>query len=225
MSQETLFSEDILRAGTPALDHLKKMARVCQLCELHKDRTQAVFGEGSYKSPPIAFVGEAPGANEDAQGRPFIGKAGQLLDRMIKAMGFEREQIYICNAVCCRPPQNRKPEKEELDACKPILVKQLRVVQPKIIVALGASAAQTLTLKRKGVGELRGKWLEWKDRGKGALKAPIPLRVTYHPAYLLRNRKAKNLVWNDLQVVMKWLDRITDDGKEKDKDHGNPKAD
>jgi DNA polymerase len=222
VSQELLFSEDILRAGVSSFNRLKEMALVCQRCKLCKTRKHTVFGEGCIKSPPIAFIGEAPGAQEDAQGRPFIGRAGQLLDRMIKAMGYEREHVYIGNAVNCRPPENRKPEKEELDACKLFLVGQLRIVQPQIIVALGASAAQALTNRKKGIGDLRGRWMEWEDkqRGKAALGKPIPLRATYHPAYLLRNPGAKSKVWSDLQIVMKWLDRTNkDDGK--DKDNGN----
>jgi DNA polymerase len=210
-----------------SLNKLREMALVCQKCKLCKERKKVVFGEGCIKSPPICFIGEAPGANEDREGRPFIGKAGQLLDRMIKAMGYERADVYIANAVNCRPPENRKPEKEELDACKLFLVGQLRIVQPQIIVALGASAAQALTNRKTAIGGLRGRWMEWEDkqRGKSALGKPIPLRATYHPAYLLRNPRAKKAVWQDLQIVVKWLDRTNpkDDGK--DKDNGNAKAD
>jgi DNA polymerase len=222
VSQELLFSEEVLRAGQASINKLREMSLTCQKCALHKERTKVVFGEGCIDSPPIAFVGEAPGANEDAKGRPFIGRAGELLTRMIEAMGLTRDQIYICNAVCCRPPGNRRPEKEEVDACNLFLVGQLRIVQPKIIVALGASAAQALSNKKKGIGDLRGRWMQWEDKRKGkgiVVVKPVPLRATYHPAYLLRNPNAKGKVWTDLQIVMKWLERAKDDGK--DKDNGN----
>jgi len=214
MGQELLFSEEILRAGDVSLEEVRKRAMVCQRCPLCKTRNNVVFGEGCPDRPPIAFVGEAPGANEDAQGRPFIGRAGQLLDKMIGAMDLSREQVYICNAINCRPPENRKPERAEIEACKMLLVCQLRIVQPSIIVTLGASATHALTTRKKGIGALRGRWMEWKDKGKGALTgAPIPLRATYHPAYLLRTPKAKKAVWEDLQIVMKWLNRTTDKEK------------
>lgn len=221
MGQKLLFPEEVLRDGETSITQLREKALVCQKCGLCKTRTKVVFGEGNVDRPPIAFVGEAPGANEDAEGRPFVGRAGKLLDRMIEAMGYSRGQIYICNALCCRPPENRRPEKEELDACKLFLVGQLRVIQPKIIIALGASAAQTLTNKAKGIGDLRGRWMQWEDKNrkkKGSLLVgkPIPLRATYHPAYLLRNPNAKNKVWSDLKIVMKWLDRSKDEGKDKD---------
>lgn len=217
MSQELLFSEDVLRAGEASLNKLREMSSTCQKCALHKERKNVVFGEGHIDRPPIAFVGEAPGANEDIEGHPFIGRAGQLLDKMIEAMGYSREQIYICNAVCCRPPQNRKPEKEEIESCRLFLAGQLRIVQPRIIIALGASAAQSLTNKAKGIGDLRGRWMQWEDKRKGkgvVISKPIPLRATYHPAYLLRNPNAKGKVWSDLKLVMKWLDREKDEKNE-----------
>lgn len=175
---------------------------ICQRCPLHSDRKQVVFGEGNIDSPDIAFVGEGPGANEDEEGRPFIGRAGQLLDGMIKAMGYERSQVYICNVVNCRPPGNRKPEKVEVDACSMFLTGQLRIVKPKLIVALGATAVQSLTNSKKGIKDLRERWLEWKDKKTGEV---VPMRATYHPAYLLRSPNKKAESWKDLQMVMTWL--------------------
>lgn len=163
-----------------------------------------MFGEGNFDSPDIAFVGEGPGANEDESGRPFVGRAGQLLDQMIEAMGYSRSEIYICNVVCCRPPKNRKPEKAEADACNMFLAGQLRIVKPKMVVALGATAAQALTNSKKGIKDLRERWLEWKDKKTGIT---APLRATYHPAYLLRQPNKKNEAWKDLQMVMSWLKR------------------
>ena len=209
--QNNLFSDEVLRGpgGEAGLQALRDKALVCQKCPLHTGRNKAVFGEGCADRPPIAFIGEGPGATEDQEGRPFIGAAGQLLDKQIEAMGFKREEVYICNVVCCRPPQNRKPEKSEAEACRQFLVGRLRIVQPRIIVALGASAAQTLTNSKKGIGDLRGRWLEWVDKAKGSPVAglTIPLRATYHPAYLLRSPNKKGEVWKDLQIVLQWLNR------------------
>ena len=217
--QENLFSDDVIRGpgGEAGLKSLRDRAVVCQSCPLHKERTQAVFGEGNALSPAVAFIGEGPGANEDRKGRPFIGRAGELLDRQIVAMGFKREDVYICNVVCCRPPENRKPEKAEVDACKLFLIGQLRIVRPRIIVALGASAAQALTNSKKGIGDLRGRWLEWTDKAKNSPTSglTIPLRATYHPAYLLRRAEKKAEVWKDLQIVLQWLNRKERDDNDK----------
>lgn len=187
-------------SGPDKLRVLRDRALMCQKCKLHKTRTQVVYGVGCTEQPPIAFVGEAPGANEDTKGEPFIGRAGDLLNGMIKAIGFTREQIYICNAVNCRPPDNRKPEPEEIAACKEHLVGQLRHIQPKIIVTLGASAGQAVTgTKKQTMGELRGRWYDWEG---------ILVRATYHPAYLLREPKKKADVWADLRLVLQRLNAM-----------------
>lgn len=209
--QDNLFADDVLRGpgGRAALTSLRSKALVCQKCPLHEARRNAVFGEGNFDRPPVAFIGEAPGVNEDETGRPFIGRAGELLTKQITAMGFTRDQVYICNVVCCRPPDNRKPEKAETKACSQFLIGQLRVVQPRIIVALGASAAQAVLNSEQSIGSLRGRWHEWKDKAKNSPIAGlvIPVRATYHPAYLLRSPKMKGEVWKDLQIVVQWLNR------------------
>jgi DNA polymerase len=201
MEQRTLFGSDQLKVGPNLreLSVLKETCLQCTACKLSEDRTNAVFGEGRAEHPPIAFVGEAPGADEDNSGRPFVGRAGQLLDKMIEAMGFKRQDIYILNTVNCRPPQNRKPEPEEIAACSRYLVGQLRSVQPLVIVAMGATAAQTLLKTKKGVGELRNVWHKWEE---------IPVRVTFHPAYLLRNPNDKNVAWADLKTVLTRLEQM-----------------
>jgi DNA polymerase len=138
------------------------------------------------------FVGEGPGSNEDAKGVPFVGRAGKLLDKMIESIELSRKDVYVCNVVCCRPPNNRKPEPREVANCAQYLVRQLRIIRPKVIVALGATAATSLTGKTQKVGSLRGKWFEW-DR--------TPLRVTYHPAFLLRNSDHKIEAHADLKAI------------------------
>jgi DNA polymerase len=151
-----------------------------------------VFGDGSAKAQ-LVFVGEGPGAAEDAQGLPFVGRAGKLLNQMIEAMGLRREDVYICNVVKCRPPGNRAPEKDEMAMCSPFLLRQLEVIAPRVIVCLGAIASKALLETEKGISQFRGQWLEFRG---------IPLMATYHPAYLLRNPHAKADVWKDLQKVM-----------------------
>ncbi len=164
----------------------------CTRCKLHKTRNKIVFGEGSPKAD-LVFIGEGPGADEDAQGLPFVGRAGKLLTQMIEAMGLRRGDVYICNVVKCRPPENRQPEKDEVTACSPFLFRQLDVLKPKVIVCLGSTAAQTLLQTNRGISHFRGEWLDF--RGYRML-------ATYHPAYLLRNPGAKGEVWKDLQKVM-----------------------
>jgi len=164
----------------------------CTRCKLHKTRNKIVFGDGSSKADLI-FVGEGPGADEDAQGLPFVGRAGRLLTQMIEAMGLQRPDVYICNVVKCRPPGNRQPEKDEVEACSPFLFRQLDVLQPKVIVCLGATAAQTLLQTNRGISHFRGEWLDYRG---------YKMMATYHPAYLLRNPAAKSEVWKDLQKVM-----------------------
>jgi uracil-DNA glycosylase family 4 len=164
----------------------------CQRCRLGKTRKHIVFADGNPKAE-LVFVGEGPGADEDATGIPFVGRAGKLLTQMIEAMGLQRKDVYICNVVKCRPPGNRPPEPDEVATCSPFLVRQLEVINPKVIVALGATAAKTLLETEMGISKFRGQWLDF--RGK-------KLIATYHPAYLLRNPPAKSEVWKDLQKVM-----------------------
>ena len=164
----------------------------CTRCKLHRGRTKLVFGDGNPKAE-LVFVGEGPGRDEDAQGLPFVGRAGKLLTQMIEAMGLQRQDVYICNVVKCRPPDNRTPEKEEVETCSPFLSRQLDAISPKVIVCLGSVAAQTLLETNRGISHFRGQWLEFRGR---------KLMATYHPAYLLRNPGAKGEVWKDLQKVM-----------------------
>lgn len=165
----------------------------CTRCKLHKGRNSIVFGEGNPKAV-LVFVGEGPGQEEDVQGRPFVGPAGQLLtDIIVKGMRLKREDVYICNIVKCRPPDNRKPESDEIGSCEPFLARQLRAIGPRVIVALGNVAARTLLKTGEGITALRGAWHDYQG---------IPLMPTFHPAYLLRNPKDKKLVWEDIQQVM-----------------------
>jgi uracil-DNA glycosylase family 4 len=164
----------------------------CTRCKLHKGRHKIVFGDGSAKAE-LVFIGEGPGADEDAQGLPFVGRAGKLLTQMIEAMGLERKDVYISNVVKCRPPENRAPEPDEVETCSPYLLRQIDVIKPKVIVCLGAVAAKTLLQTTRGITQFRGQWLEWRGH---------KLMATYHPAYLLRNPNAKREVWKDLQKVM-----------------------
>jgi uracil-DNA glycosylase len=175
---------------------LAEEVRSCTKCVLHQQRKQTVFARGN-PFAELAFVGEGPGADEDAMGFPFVGAAGQLLDRMTAAMGYARDDVYVCNIVKCRPPNNRKPELDEMAACMPYLVQQLGFVRPKAIVALGATAVQGLCGTTEGITRLRGKWKLY--------KGTIPIMPTFHPAYLLRNPAAKREVWLDLQEVLKHL--------------------
>jgi DNA polymerase len=167
----------------------------CTRCRLHKGRTKLVFGVGNVNAD-LMFVGEGPGADEDAQGEPFVGRAGQLLNNMIAAMGLKREEVYIANVVKCRPPGNRTPEKDECDVCSPFLLRQIEVIRPKVIVALGAVAAKNLLAVNDSMANLRGRWYDFKESR---------LLVTYHPAYLLRDPRQKKEAWKDLQMVMKYL--------------------
>jgi uracil-DNA glycosylase len=164
----------------------------CTRCKLHKGRNKIVFGDGNPKAE-LVFIGEGPGADEDAQGLPFVGRAGKLLTQMIEAMGLQRRDVYICNVVKCRPPENRAPEPDEVTTCSPYLLRQIDVIKPKVIVCLGAVAAKTLLETARGISQFRGQWLEWRGH---------KLMATYHPAYLLRNPNAKGEVWKDLQKVM-----------------------
>lgn len=172
--------------------------RGCTKCALHETRTQTVFARGNGSSG-LCFVGEGPGADEDAQGFPFVGAAGQLLDRMIAAMGIERDDVYVCNIVKCRPPKNRTPEPEEMSACMPFLTEQLSLIEPQVIVALGKTAVQGLFGSVESITRIRGRWRLYQGR--------IAVMPTFHPAYLLRNPAGKREVWADLQLVLKHLGR------------------
>jgi uracil-DNA glycosylase len=168
----------------------------CTRCPLHQQgRKQIVFGVGN-PNAELMFIGEAPGADEDQQGEPFVGRAGQLLNNMIKAMGIKRDDVYIANIIKCRPPGNRTPEREECETCSPFLMRQIAAIKPKVIVALGAVAAKTLLAINAPMSELRGRWFDFRG---------TKLAVTYHPAFLLRDPRQKKETWKDLQMVMKDL--------------------
>jgi len=175
----------------------------CTRCKLHSTRHKIVFGDGNPKAQ-LVFVGEGPGADEDAQGLPFVGRAGKLLTQMIEAMGLQRKDVYICNVVKCRPPENRQPDEDEVSTCSPFLLRQIDTIAPKVIVCLGAVAAKTLLQTNRGISQFRGEWLEFRGR---------KLLATYHPAYLLRNPPAKSEVWKDLQKVMAVLGLEVKKGK------------
>jgi DNA polymerase len=180
----------------PVLDEVRTELGECTRCKLHKGRHTIVFGVGNPRAR-LMFVGEAPGEDEDLQGIPFVGKAGQLLTKMIEAMGLARGDVYICNTVKCRPPNNRNPEPDELAACEPFLKGQLTAVKPEVIVTLGKFAAQALLREDSPISRMRGQWKTY---------AGIPLMPTFHPAYLLRSPGEKGKVWDDLKQVMKKLD-------------------
>jgi uracil-DNA glycosylase family 4 len=168
----------------------------CTRCRLHKQgRKQIVFGVGD-PNADLMFIGEAPGADEDEHGEPFVGRAGQLLNNMIKAMGIRRQDVYIANIIKCRPPGNRTPERDECETCSPFLMRQIEAIHPKAIVALGAVAAKTLLAINAPMSELRGRWYDFRG---------TKLAVTYHPAFLLRDPRQKKEAWKDLQMVMKEL--------------------
>ncbi len=175
------------------LEGIQSEVSACMRCNLSKTRTQTVFGEGDSRAR-LVFVGEGPGYEEDQQGQPFVGAAGQLLTKIIQAMGLGREDVYICNIIKCRPPGNRNPQPEEIEACLPFLEHQLKVIQPEYICALGAVAAQTLLKTETPISRLRGRLHSF---GK------ISLMPTFHPAYLLRNPDKKRDVWKDIQLLMR----------------------
>ena len=184
-----------------ALAALDKEIRACSTCQLHKLRRQAVPGEGDPEAA-IFFVGEAPGEDEDAQGRPFVGRSGQLLTKMIEAMGLDRSRVFIANIVKCRPPDNRTPEPAETLACRHFLIRQLQVVAPKVIVTMGNPATQGLLATKVGITLLRGNWQALGDIGAGLEGTPV--MPTFHPAFVLRNYtpEVRGKVWDDLQKVM-----------------------
>ncbi len=179
------------------LDSLREKIGDCKRCKLYKSRHNIVFGEGSIDAE-LMLIGEAPGREEDLKGRPFVGSAGALLDRLITKMGFKREELYITNIVKCRPPHNRDPESDEIEACNPFLMEQIEIIEPRVIMTLGRIAAHTLLGVNTSITELRGKVFDFKG---------IKLVPTFHPAYLIRNPKAKWLTWSDAQLVLKLLDK------------------
>ncbi|HWU41280.1 MAG TPA: uracil-DNA glycosylase [Candidatus Acidoferrum sp.] len=186
-------------APPPTLDEVREELGDCTRCKLHGHRTQIVFGVGNPKAR-LVFVGEAPGADEDAQGEPFVGRAGQLLTKIIQAMGMQREDVYICNILKCRPPGNRTPESDEILACSPFLLKQLRAIGPQFICALGGPAAQTLLQTKEPISRLRGKFYDFHG---------IPLLPTFHPAFLLRNPHEKKTVWEDMKLLLREMGRTS----------------
>jgi uracil-DNA glycosylase len=203
----TTVEEDIFEQANPkpescAADPIEALRIIredlgnCTRCRLHKQgRKQIVYGVGNPKAE-LMFIGEAPGADEDIQGEPFVGRAGQLLTNMIKAMGLRREDVYIANIIKCRPPGNRTPERDECETCSPFLMRQIAVIKPKVIVALGAVAAKTLLAINAPMSEFRGHWYDFRG---------TKLAVTYHPAFLLRDPRQKKETWKDLQMVMQEL--------------------
>jgi uracil-DNA glycosylase len=189
-------SESSVSDPSRALRLIREDLGDCTRCKLHKQgRKQIVFGVGD-PNADLMFIGEAPGADEDEQGEPFVGRAGQLLNNMIKAMGLRREEVYIANIIKCRPPGNRTPERDECETCSPFLMRQIAVIKPKAIVALGAVAAKTLLAINAPMAEFRGRWYDFRG---------TKLAVTYHPAFLLRDPRQKKETWKDLQMVMKEL--------------------
>ncbi len=193
-AQEVLTQDERLEK----LAILQESVAGCTKCRLHEQRTQTVFARGTGKSG-LCFIGEGPGADEDAQGLPFVGKAGQLLDRMITAMGLSRDDVYVCNIVKCRPPNNRKPMPDEATACRPFLERQLELLKPDVMVALGATAVEGLLGISEGITRLRGKWKLY--------RGTVPVMPTFHPAYLLRNPSAKHPVWEDMCEVLRHMGR------------------
>jgi len=202
--QPTPSEQDIITIDEPAnlfdgkvmtLQEIEQEIGDCTRCPLHEGRTNLVFGDGNPKARLI-FVGEGPGRDEDMQGKPFVGRSGKLLTKIIEAMGLKREDVYIGNVVKCRPPNNRTPEQSEMDTCEQFLFKQIRFIKPEVIVCLGATAAKSILKTKASLGSLRGKFHSYSGS---------KLMVTYHPAALLRNPNFKKPAWEDMQVVMKEL--------------------
>lgn len=180
------------------LEEVREELGDCRRCKLHSGRTQIVFGSGD-RNAKLVFVGEGPGRDEDLQGEPFVGLAGQLLTKIIQAIQLTRQEVYIANIVKCRPPGNRNPEADEISACEPFLIKQLEVIRPRLICALGTFAAQTLLKTQEKISSLRGRFHSYQG---------IPLMPTFHPAYLLRNPQYKREVWEDMKKIKSEYDRL-----------------
>jgi len=198
--------EDEVKRRQVELDVIDRdEVRGCTRCGLARTRTKTVFGVGS-PAARIMFVGEGPGHDEDMSGIPFVGRAGELLTRMIEAgMGLKREDVYICNIIKCRPPENRDPAQDEVLACKGYLWRQIEIIQPEVIIALGSPAAKTLLNTSEGIGRLRARWHDFYPSGTAMSGEPIPVMPTYHPAYLLRSPGEKVKAWEDLKMVMAHL--------------------
>lgn len=177
------------------LEDLRKKVLNCRKCDLYKSRTNVVFGKGNKKAK-LLFIGEAPGFEEDKQGLPFVGRAGQLLTRIIDSIGLKREDVYIANILKCRPPRNRNPLPSEVKTCTPYLIKQIELIKPEVICALGSFAAQTILATTEPISKLRGRFHIWRD---------IKVMPTYHPAYLLRNPSGKRPVWEDMKKIRQAL--------------------
>jgi uracil-DNA glycosylase len=187
-------------AEKKALDEIDRQVLVCTLCDLHRFRTHAVPGEGN-RSAELMFIGEGPGRDEDAQGRPFVGRAGQLLRKIIAAMTFREDEVYITNMVKCRPPENRVPHHEEIETCSPYLIRQIELIRPRVIVTLGRTPTDSFVPGREGMTARRGHFGDYRG---------IPVMPTFHPSYLVRNegnRELKRMVWEDMQKVMVLLGR------------------
>lgn len=185
----------VIESRDPSLEAIREDIGDCRRCRLCEHRTNIVFGEGSPQAK-LVFVGEGPGADEDATGRPFVGRAGQLLDKIIEAIGMKREEVYIANVVKCRPPENRTPERDEVETCEPFLWRQLAFIRPEVIVALGSPAFQCLVKTREPITRARGQWRDWNG---------IKLMPTFHPAFLLRSPDKKREVWEDMKKVRDYL--------------------
>lgn len=200
----------VRQANNTPLQNLREEIGDCQRCRLCKERKNIVFGVGNPEAK-LMFVGEAPGRDEDLQGEPFVGRAGQLLTKIIEAMGLNRPDVYIANIVKCRPPENRNPAPDEIDQCEGFLMGQIEIIRPKIIVALGTFAAQTLLQTEEKISALRGKLHPWPNEvvktkfGPHLAKFNIQLMPTYHPAFLLRNPNMKRPVWEDMKIVLQVL--------------------
>jgi uracil-DNA glycosylase len=178
-----------------SLSELEAVAKQCTRCRLHRGRTHVVFGVGNPQAD-LMFAGEAPGRDEDQRGEPFVGRAGQLLTRIIEAIGMKRQDVYIANVIKCRPPNNRNPEEDEIAHCEPYLIRQIELVKPRLIVALGTFAAQTLLKTKLPISQLRGRFHTYQG---------VKLMPTFHPAFLLRNPERKRAVWEDMQAVQREL--------------------
>ena len=189
----------LVESRDPSLEAIREDIGDCKRCRLHEHRKTIVFGEGDPRAK-LVFVGEGPGADEDASGRPFVGRAGQLLDKIIIAIGLKREEVYIANIVKCRPPGNRTPERDEVETCEPFLLRQLAFIRPEVIVALGSPAFQCLLRTREPITRARGQWREWNG---------IKVMPTFHPAFLLRSPDKKREVWEDMKKVRDYLNTQT----------------
>jgi uracil-DNA glycosylase len=190
--------EEPLPSGHESLDEIRGDLKNCRRCKLSSGRKNIVFGTGNPHAE-LMFIGEAPGADEDEQGLPFVGRAGQLLTKIIEAIDMRREDVFICNILKCRPPGNRNPETDEIASCEPFLFRQIAAVKPKVICALGTFSAQTLLRTTEPISKLRGQLLDYKG---------IKLMATFHPAYLLRNPNEKRKVWEDVQTVRDYLKKL-----------------